>query len=289
MTTKYGYAILKVWALPCFALCWMAHGLPAAEQKLKPEEVVARHLGSIGAAEARASIRNRIVNGTTEVVLRLGGQGTLSGKGQIQSEGRKLRVAYAFASADYPGEQIVFNGEKVDAGQLRPGQRSPLSNFLYAYDVIAREGLLGGVLSTAWPLLDLDARQARVEYTGLKKIEGRSLHEMKYKARKNLADLTIALYFDPETFRHIRTQYRLVRPAGMASDPTLSSGQVDTIYTLSEIFDNFKEIDGVTLPLASRMELTIEAQNATVMTHWKFLVTGIDHNQGVDPKSFTIR
>ncbi|MGA2263499.1 MAG: hypothetical protein ABSH28_18945 [Acidobacteriota bacterium] len=173
---------------------------------------MAKHLGSIGTAEARASIKSRLASGTAEVVLRVGGQGTIFGKGQLLSEGRKLRLAFTFGSSDYPGEQIVFNGERVDAGQVRPGRRSSLSTFLYSYDVIAREGLLGGVLSTAWPLLDLDARQAKLDYSGLRKIEGRQLHEVKYKAKKNPGDLQVALYFDPETFRHVRTQYHMVRP-----------------------------------------------------------------------------
>ncbi len=280
-----------LWALAppvlIFYLC--ATALPAREQKLQVEEVVAKHLGSIGTAEARASIKSRLASGTAEVVLRLGGQGTLSGKGQMLSEGRKLRMAFTFDSFDYPGEQIVFNGEKVDVGRVGTGQRSPLSNFLYAYDVIAREGLLGGVLSTAWPLLDLNARQAKLDYSGLKKSEGKQLHEVKYRAKKGPGDLQVALYFDPETFRHVRTQYRLVRPAGMVSDPNESSSQHDTIYTLSEVFDNFKEVEGLILPLATRLDLTIEAQNATIMTHWSFTVTRIAHNQQVDPTSFTIR
>jgi hypothetical protein len=280
---------LRALAGSVLILCLFATALAAREQKLKSEEVVAKHLASIGTAEARASIKNRLASGTAEVVLRLGGQGTLSGKGQIVSEGRKLRMALTFGSPDYPGEQIVYNGEKVDAGQVRPGQRTPLSTFLYAYDVIAGEGLLGGVLSTAWPLLDLGARQAKLDYSGLKKIEGKQLHEVKYRAKKGRADLQIALYFEPETFRHVRTQYRLVQPPGMASDPTLSSSQLDTTYTLWEVFNNFKEVEGLVLPLANKLDLTIEAQNATVMTHWSFTVTGIAHNQQIDPKFFTIR
>jgi hypothetical protein len=266
-----------------------ASALPAGEQKLKVEEIVAKHLASIGSAEARAVIKNRLASGAAGVVLRVGGQGTLVGKGQLLSEGRRLRMAYTFDSADYPGEQIVFNGEKVDVGQVATGQRSSLSNFLFSYDVIAREGFLGGILSTAWPLLDLDARQAKLDYSGLKKIDGKQLHEVKYRAKKGPADLQVSLYFDPVTFRHVRTQYRLVRPAGMASDPTLSSAQQDTVYTLLEVFDNFKEVEGLTLPMATKLDLTIEAQNATIMTLWNFTVTAIVHNQQVDPKSFAIR
>jgi hypothetical protein len=280
-----------LWVLvpPVLIFCLWASTVSARGQKLKVEEVVAKHLGSIGSAEARASIKSRLASGTAEVVFRLGGQGTLAGKGQMLSEGRKVRLALTFSAIDYPGEQIVFDGEKVNVGQVRPGQRSPFSAFLYGHDVIAREGLLGGVLSTAWPLLDLVARQPRLDYSGLKKIEGRQLHEVKYRAKKGPGDLQVTLYFDPETFRHVRTQYRLVRPAAMASSPTESPSQQDTIYTLSEVFDNFQEAEGLTLPLSFRLDLTIEGQNATIMTHWSFAVTEIAHNQQVDPKSFTIR
>ncbi len=289
MQKESSQKLLWVLAPPVLIFCLCASALSARGQKLKVEEVVAKHLGSIGTAEARASIKSRLASGTAEVVFRLGGQGTLAGKGQMLSEGRKVRLALSFGSLDYPGEQIVFDGEKVNVGQMRPGQRSPFSAFLYGHDVIAREGLLGGVLSTAWPLLDLVARQPRLDYSGLKKIEGRQLYEVKYKAKKGPGDLQVALYFDPETFRHIRTQYRLVRPASMVTNPTESPSQQDTIYTLTEVFDNFKETEGLILPLSHRLDLTIEAQNATIMTHWSFTVTGIAHNQPMDPKSFTIR
>jgi len=289
MKRKSRHVTLRVLIPPVLIFCLQATGLPAREQKLKVEDIVVRHLASIGTAEARAAVKNRLVNITPEVVLRLGGQGTISGKGQILSEGRKVRMGLSFGSPDYPGEQIAFDGESVEVGQVRPGQRSVLSTFLYAYDVIVREGLLSGTLSTAWPLLDLGGRQPKLDYTGLKKIDGRQLHEVKYRAKKGAGNMQIALYFDPETFRHVRTQYRLVKSAGMASDPTQSAGQLDTIYTLTEVFDNFRETDGVTLPYATKMDLTVEGQNATVMTHWNFTVTGIVHNQEVDAKSFSIR
>ncbi len=289
MSRKTKQDILGLSALPFLIFCLCAPPLPAGEQKLKVEEVVAKHLRSIGTPEARASVKSRLATGIVEAVFRLGGQGALSGKGQILSEGRKSSISFLFSTSDYPGEQIVFDGEKVAAGQVRPGQRTSLSTFLFAYDVIAKEGLLGGALSTAWPMLDLDARQAKVEYSGLKKIEGKQLHEVKYKAKKSPADCQITLYFDPETFRHVRTQYRIVRSAGMVSDPTQSSSSQDTIYTLLETFDNYKEVDGLTLPLATRLDLTIEAQSATIMSRWSLAITGITHNSQVDPKSFTIR
>jgi len=174
-------------------------------------------------------------------------------------------------------------------GQVRPGQRSPLSNFVYTYDVILKEGFLGGTLSTAWPLLDLTVRQGKLDYTGLKKVEGKQLHEVKYKAKKGAGDLQVSLYFDAESFRHVRTQYRLVMPASMGRRPEESSAQRDTIFTVVEQFDDFKEVDGLTLPHACRLDLTIEGQSATVMTDWNISAAQIVHNQQIDPKFFIVQ
>lgn len=289
MKTKSGQRILRRFTGIVFILTASAAMLPAGAQKLTVEEVVARHLDAIGSAEARKSVKSRNALGAVTVVLRLGGTGTVGGKSQLLSEGQKMRMAYAFDTLDYPGEEIAFNGEDVSVGWVRPGQRSPLSAFLLSYDTIVREGLLGGVLSTSWPLLEREARQPKLEYSGLKKIEGKQLHEVKYRARKGQSDLQISLYFDPETFRHVRTQYKLVRSAVMASDPTLSSAQQDTRYTLTEVFDKFKETDGLTLPTWTSLDLTIEGQSTTIMTHWTFTVTSIAHNLPVNPDSFTVR
>jgi hypothetical protein len=276
--------LLLVFAVGCFAAA-----SPAAAQKLKVEEIVARHLTSIGTVEARTSIKNRFVTGVGEVALRLGGQGTFACKGQLLSEGRKFRMVYSFPALDYPGEQVAFDGKKVDVGQVLPSQRSSLSYFLTICDVIVKEGLLGGVLSTGWPLLDYRGRQVNLEYSGLKKIEGKQLHQVKYAVKKGPADFQITLYFDPETFRHARTQYRLIWPAELGSDPMLSYTHYDVIYTLTESFDKFKEVDGLILPHLIEMDLTIERPDRPLITHWNLAVSTIAHNQQVDAKSFAIR
>jgi hypothetical protein len=51
---------------------------------------------------------------------------------------------------------------------------SEFGEFVCTQDGMLREGLLGGVLSTAWPMLDLDARKAKVGYEGETKIDNRS-------------------------------------------------------------------------------------------------------------------
>ncbi|HYK89268.1 MAG TPA: hypothetical protein VE398_10885 [Acidobacteriota bacterium] len=276
-------------ALGLLAFSLSVFDVPAKEPKLKAEELVAKHLASLGTPEARAAVKNRVVSGSAQMIPRLGGTGQLAGKGNILSEGRKLRFAMGFSALDYPGDQIGFDGERMTVGQIRPGVRSDLSKFIYTYDMFMKEGLLGGVLSTAWPLLDLAARQPKLDYTGLKKIEGKQCHEVKYRAKKGSGDLQVSLDFDAESFRHVRTQYRLVQPPMMVSTPGQSSGQRDTVYTLVEQFDGFKEVDGLMLPHSYKLDLTIEGQDRTIMTEWVVAVTQIAHNQEIDPKYYVVQ
>ena len=72
--------------------------------------------------------------------------------------------------------------------------------FLRGQDAVIREGLLGGVLSCAWPLLNLEDRKPRLSYEGLKTIDGQQLYDLRYRPQRS-TDLDIHLYFDPQTFR----------------------------------------------------------------------------------------
>jgi hypothetical protein len=56
-----------------------------------------------------------------------------------------------------------------------------------------------------------------------------------------------------------------------------------------EQFDNFKEVDGLTLPHACRLDFTIEGQSSTLMTEWDIAVAQIAHNQQIDPKHFSVQ
>src|SRR5258708_21716858 len=84
------------------------------------------------------------------------------------------------------------------------------------HDLIFKQGLMGGTLSSAWPLLDLTARGPLLEYVGTKKVDNRLLHELKYLPRGG-SDLKIALFFEQDTFRHVRTAYErgIAAPTGV--------------------------------------------------------------------------
>jgi hypothetical protein len=106
-----------------------------------------------------------------------------------------------FPSEAYPAETFAVDGGKPDVGFVLPGRRSALGTFVSTHDVILREGLLGGVLNAGWPLLDPERRGARVDYDGLKKLDGRDRHRLRYRAKKGQDTLDVFLYLDAR-FRH---------------------------------------------------------------------------------------
>lgn len=67
------FALAVALALVSSSVARQAH---PEEEKMKPRELVAKHLASIGAAEARAAIKNRVMNGRAQVVFRLGSSGS---------------------------------------------------------------------------------------------------------------------------------------------------------------------------------------------------------------------
>ncbi len=248
--------------------------------KMKPEELVTKHLASIGTAEARAAARNRTALGNADVVFLMGGAGQLSGSLNFLTAGRMIRMETIFDNMKYPGDTFTFDGKKVNIASVPPnGVRWPLADFVYAFDKLLKEGLLGGTLSTAWPLLDLAHRQPGLEYTGLKDVEGKKLHELTYGINKGNGGLLISLYFDPETFRLVRSQYKVGTPSGY-----LGGGSPD-MRSLVETFDNFMEVDGLTLP----HEYEITCQQMGFLGKWNFAITQVMHNLPLDPKVFVVQ
>jgi len=180
--------------------------LHAVEPATTADELTAKHLDSIGSKEARAAAKTRAVQGTADYRILVGGGGKTSGKTGLVSEGHKLRFMMKFPM-DYRGETFVFNGDAVKVAFSNTNQsRSPFAAFLATYEVLIRDGLFGGVLSTGWALSDIPDRKAKLVYEGLKKVDGRELHQIRYLPHKG-SDVEILLYFEPDTFRHVKTVY----------------------------------------------------------------------------------
>ena len=266
----------------------VANAALAKGPQLEPEELVALHLEALGAAGFRTAVQSRSAQGVGRFEILLGGSGSLQGPASFISQGRKVLLSIDFNHLNYAVEQISFDGDQCYVGNIEPGVRSRLGQFLYQYDAILKEGLLGGVLSTAWPLGDLEARRPKLNYRGLKKVEGQELLEMQYRMRKGGGDLNIRLYFDPETYRHLATIYRIRIAAPMGRTPRESARQFDTRLTLEEWFSDFQTTEDLDLPTRWTIRLSLEAGRGTFLGKWDMRYNRITHNLPVDPQLFVL-
>jgi hypothetical protein len=260
--------------------------LYAADPALKPEELVAKHLDSIGAAAARAGAKTRAVQGTAAYRIVVGGGGKAEGKTGMVSDGHKIRFMMKF-STDYRGENVLFNGDTLQIAFSTTNQtRSPFAAFLMAQDVIVRDGLLGSVLSTAWPLLDVDGRKPKLVYEGLKKVDGRELHQLRYFPHTH-SDVEILVYFEPDTFRHVKSTYSISLGNNVGATITESAALQPERSRLEERFSEFKTADGLTLPTHWNLQFTRELPNgSTTISEWDLKEDQINNNIGLDPRNF---
>ena len=272
-------------AIACALLLAASAKSPA--QKMKPEEVVTRHLESIGSAKERGAIKTRIISGTSQVVFHTTPVGQAVGRAVLASEGIKNLIGMSFPSPVYPREELGFNGNSFIAAYATPGNRSSLGSFLMTHDLIFKQGLMGGTLSSAWPLLDLTARGAQLEYAGTRKVDNRTLHELKYMPHKG-SDLKIGLFFDQQNFQHVRTEYERVIAAPTGDRSYVAGVTRETRYKMVEEFSEFRKEGGLTLPHTYKIKLTIDTPSGTFLADWTISLTRFAFNQAIDPTSFSI-
>jgi hypothetical protein len=288
------------------------------------QELVAHHLDSIASPAVRAGFRTRVVQGSMQFTILVGGAGPVDGKAVLVSEGEKLVFMMKLPNREYRGEQFIFDGDKDKVAFSNAQQsRSALGDFVFTQDAVIRDGLLGGVLSTAWPLLNLNRRKAKLSFEGLKKVDGRELYDLRYHTRKDTV-LEIHLYFDPQTCRHVETVYSYSNSevsadaapaspdkgrfnAGAYDDAKLATGkpsaaapgassethtasQLPNRYRLREKFSDFKTVDGVTLPTQDDIQFSQEFRNGkTTLSDWDLKGLDIANNMGVDAKDFEVK
>ena len=273
-----------------FAATILAVSVPAvsvsAQEKLKVEDVVAKHLEALGIPEARKN--SRIIQGTAIGTFRLGGSGSAEGGAVIASQDVKNLVSVVFGSSDYPYERVGYDGKMVTTGELSPGVRSKLGLFFMKHEMPVREGLLGGVLSTAWPLLDVAARNPKLKYSGIKKVGDRKAHALTYEG-KNSGGLKTTIFFDAETFQHIRTEYEKRQIQLMPNQPSVTQQQGDSVTKLVEEFADFKEEGGLMLPHQYKITLSVESLSQRVLQDFVFKLAQFSFNQKIDDSQFDVR
>jgi hypothetical protein len=257
----------------------------------KPEEIVAKHLDSIGAPDARAAITSRAAQGTLRFKILVGGSGEAVGSWGRVSDHRKSNFVMRFGNGNWRGEQFITDGEKTFfAAATASHERSDFGKFAGGQDFIVKEGLLGGVLSTGWALQNFDPHRVRLVYDGLKKIDGHELHCLEYFSKSG-HDMTVKLYFEPDTYRHVKTVYSVLTvPSGIQNGIVNSAHVQDIRYTIEENFSDFQTANGITLPHHYNLQYSEELQNGTTRVYdWDMTADKISDNVGLDAKNFEIK
>jgi len=252
-------------------------------QKLKPEEIVAKHLDSIGTAEARAAVKNRMVVEMVTVTFVSQKNQKAEGRVVLVSTDAKNFFGMQLNSTDYAGEKFTFDGKKSFVGFANNGIRSVLGNFVLSNDWIVEESLLGGTLAHSWALMA--SGKGKLSGGGTKKIDGKEVYVLGY-SRKGGSDIDVSLYFDKETFRHVRTEYKRTSSAVIGTNPNQSSGFSETRYRLAEDFGNFKTVNGLTLPHSYKVHYLASGQRGTSEVEWNFDLSEFAFNQNLDESTF---
>lgn len=293
-----------------------------AAEDITAEQLIAAHLKSIGSPALRAKVKSLTFGGTSTVKFIQGIQGTSTGVSMLVSEGPKMGIILKFPDKNnYPGEYFAYDGKDVTVGHIRPGVKSPIADFVFRFHKIMKEGLVGGVYSTAWPLLNIKDKASDLKCRKTK-IENRELYELEYRPSDPIGYMKIKMYFDPATFRHVRTEYKVRTNEDVTTtanpaqyDPSISSGDIvddpsgrgriispdkvqqiaagdfilgkvrgESIYILTEKFDDFKKIGGLTMPHRYELDYEIEgtAQSGFIANwtleaqQWGFNMANLD-------------
>lgn len=286
MQWKSKQAVTSILVLLSFAA---SIGAATPADKMKPEELVAKHLASIGTPEALAAAKTRIMVGEVKARLKVSNSiREVSGPAQFASDGNKVLLAMAFNSSNYPYEKAGFDGAKITIAGLPTGGRSPLASFLTSQDAVLKHGLFGGSLSSAWQLA-LSGTEGKLSYAGTEKLNGREVHKLKYEPKKG--NLKVNLYFDAETFRHVRSDYQYTVSAYMGGRPQASVGVASPTggvsrFQLIEDFSDFKPVGKLVLPHAYGLQLVIEATAQNL--EWDIVLSQFVFDQAIDAKSFDV-
>jgi hypothetical protein len=276
--------IFQFTAISLLYFCLLS--MSAYAQKMNAEDIIAKHLDSIGTAEKRSALKSLIAVG--EITVQSIAPKNLPAQGRIvmASAADKNFFGLNLNSIDYPSERFSFDGKKAQVGFVRVGQRSLLGNFVLSNNLLLEESLLGGTLSTSWALMNIANKKAKLSYEGTKKIDGKETYSIGYSIKSG--DIDILLYFDKETFRHVRSEYKRIGSAGIGRTPEQSSGYSETRIKLTEDFSDFKEVGGLILPHVYRITYSTTGQNGTNEIQWGSKLTEFAFNQALADSSFNV-
>jgi len=274
-------------SLICLALF---SSLLADDRKLTEEELASQHLKSMGPVEqVLEGIPFRVALGVCtcrgRVFTQAGEEsGAFRGEAGFVTGPDCVQFSVQFQSEHYPIEGFNYDGKEIrllgfeaprisglSEPQYNVGQ---LTTYVPSWEKYVQEGLFGGTLNTSWPLLKPEKIFDKLRSIKRRNLEGKQRLTMRYHVGGSRG---AELFFDPETFRHVATRFRLEkRRAG-----TVSIADPKQRVTLWEKFSDFEKVDGLELP--TRWTITLELPRDT--SHWEIDLHNLRHTKGPELKN----
>jgi hypothetical protein len=266
-------------------------GAAAQSQKMPAEEIIAKHVESIGKSDLVASSKKRMAVGSSEFKMSVEAK-LATGRAILAADGSNNMVVFStFNMLDYQKERIGVFGDKIDVPFIVPGRRSGLGTFLVTYDKFLNDRIFGGCVFSTWLFLGPDSRRGKFETEGKKKIGDHEAWVINYTPRGGLKNGSyIKLYFDTETYHHLRTVYRQKETEGGFSETGgMQAGAGGGVFskntsgswgnemanngaTLTEDFEDIRNDEkvGLTLPHKYTIYLEADSSGGTRKLKWTF-------------------
>lgn len=253
--------------------------------KLKAEDVLAKHIESIGSTTALAAAINRKIEGTATVRNVRVAKATVTGGAFLASASGKQVTLMAFQVSnpgDYNGERINFDGKKLEITLVTASERSPIGTFIFDYPEISKGFIFGGTLFSSWALLD-SAKISKFELQGKEKIDGVETYKIKF-VPKGGTSLTIRMFFDATTFRHVRTEYTRTETAGTVRS---DEGRLnENRYKMIEDFSDFSKVNDLMLPTSYRVTYRFETAQRANEFEWAMKLMRFNFDSAREPEIF---
>lgn len=235
------------------------------------DDVVKRHLESIGTLDARTKASNRLATGQAEFTVKMP-ELKVSGRALMASDGRDLMFLSNFGTTQYQYEKVGLFAHKPTLPFISQGLRSPLGSFLQVNSGILTERLFGGSIFSTWRLGDVS--EIVFKNAGKKTINGRQTVVLKAIAKNALSgDSSIKLYFDAESFNHVRTEYlQTIGQKEFQPIRTFGGNSGENVNLFVEEFSDHHRAGELTLPHKYSAVLSLSEGAGTKEFRWGFTV-----------------
>jgi hypothetical protein len=141
-----------------------------------------------------------------------------------------------------------------------------------------------GAISNVWPLYTPEKMGDKIKYRGTRKVGDRKAYALEYFPKATgSSDFSVLFFFDAENFRHLRTEYKDQINPKQDTFGTLGR-QGGVTIKLTENFDDFRTVDGVTLPYSYTAHYVTDSNSGTFEFTWgiKFQQYLLNQNLAAD-------